>query len=79
MGSSHWGRVGVSSHDIEAETSEDAVGMAAVFAQIPYAQVQTVGSTSRAAKEGFETTFSENCPLEDVNILAGDFVVQRTP
>jgi hypothetical protein len=69
--------VGVSSHGIEAETSEDVVGMAAVFAQIPYAQVQKEESTSRAAKEGFETTFCENCPL-DMNILAGDFVVQRT-
>jgi hypothetical protein len=70
--------VDVSPHDIEAETSEAEVGMAAAVVRVPYAQVLTIESTSRATREGFGMTLCENCPPVDKDILVGNFGVQRT-
>ena len=67
----------VSSHDIEAETSEAEVGMTAAVVRVPYARELTIESTLRATREGFGMTLCENCPLVD-DILAGNFGVQRT-
>lgn len=73
----------VSSHDIEAETSEaeaeaDAeVGMAAAVAPVPHAHV-LIGGTTSMAMEGLGMTSCEKYPLADEDILVGNFGVQRT-
>lgn len=72
----------VSSHDIEAETSEVvvvAVGMAAVVVRVPYAHVLTAVMTSTAELERLGMTSSETYLLVHKNILlVENFVLRRT-
>lgn len=71
----------VSSHDIEAETSEVVVvvGTAAAVVRGPYARALIGGMTSTAKMEGLGMTSSESYLLVDMNILlVENFVSRRT-